>query len=295
MAGRGVGRYPPEYKEQMVELVRPGRSPGSLAREFEPSEQTIRNWVKQADLDEGRRSDGLTTEARVELLRLKRENKRLRMERDILKRAAAWFARESGSDPQRGYAFMKANEAAFPVAAMCRVLDLSPSGYYGWLKRPPSARARRDAELKDRIMAIWSDNGEICGCPRIHAVLLGQGERVGRKRVARLMRELGIEGVTRRRFKTATTRKDAKARPAPDLADRDFSAGGPRPAVGCRHHLRAHVGRLAVPRGRPRCLEPPDCRLGDGAAHAGRTGRERAGDGDLAPTAEGTGHSSFGQ
>ena len=122
---------------------------------------------------------------------------------------------------------MKANEAAYPVAAMCRVLDLSPSGYYGWLKRPPSARARRDAELKDRIMAIWSDSGEIYGCPRIHAVLLAQGEQAGRKRVARLMRELGIEGVTRRRFKTATTKKDAKARPAPDLVDRDFSAGGP--------------------------------------------------------------------
>ena len=61
MAGRGVGRYPPEYKEQMVELVRAGRSPGSLARGFEPTEQTIRNWVKQADLNEGRRSDGLTT------------------------------------------------------------------------------------------------------------------------------------------------------------------------------------------------------------------------------------------
>ena len=85
MAGRGRGRYPPEYKEQIVELVRSGCSPGSLAREFEPSEQTIRNWVKQADLDEGRRSDGLTTEARLELLRLKREVKRLRMERDILK------------------------------------------------------------------------------------------------------------------------------------------------------------------------------------------------------------------
>ena len=79
--------------------MRAGRSPGSLAREFEPSEQTIRNWVKQADLDEGRRSDGLTTEARLELLRLKREVKRLRMERDILKKAAAWFARESDSIP----------------------------------------------------------------------------------------------------------------------------------------------------------------------------------------------------
>ena len=102
MAGRGRGRYPPEYKEQIVELVRSGRSPGSLAREFEPSEQTIRNWVKQADLDEGRRSDGLTTEARLELLRLKREVKRLRMERDILKKAAAWFARESDSIPSGG-------------------------------------------------------------------------------------------------------------------------------------------------------------------------------------------------
>ena len=122
---------------------------------------------------------------------------------------------------------MKANEAAFPVAAMCRVLDLAPSGYYGWLKRPRSARARRDAELKDRITVIWTDSGEIYGCPRIHAALLAEGEQVGRKRVARLMRELGIEGVTRRRFNTATTKKDAKARPAPDLVDRDFSAGGP--------------------------------------------------------------------
>ena len=122
---------------------------------------------------------------------------------------------------------MKASEAAFPVAAMGRVLDLSPSGYYGWLKRPQSARARRDAELKDRIVVIWSDSGEIYGCPRIHAALLAEGEQVSRKRVARLMKELGIEGVTRRRFKTATTKKDAKARPAPDLVDRDFSAGGP--------------------------------------------------------------------
>ena len=102
MAGSRKGRYPSEYKERIVELVRTGRSPGSLAREFEPSEQTIRNWVKQADLDEGRRSDGLTTEARKEMRELRREVKRLRMERDILKKAAAWFARESGSIPGGG-------------------------------------------------------------------------------------------------------------------------------------------------------------------------------------------------
>jgi len=102
MAGRGVGRYSPEYKERMVELVRSGRSPRSLAREFEPSEQTIRNWVKQADVDEGRRDDGTTTEGRQEVRRLRRENRRLRMERDILKQAAAWFAKESGSIPSGG-------------------------------------------------------------------------------------------------------------------------------------------------------------------------------------------------
>ena len=122
---------------------------------------------------------------------------------------------------------MKANLAAFTLAAMCRVLGLSTSGYNDWLQRRPSARARHDAELKDRIMVIWSDNGGIYGCPRIHAVLLAEGERMGRKRVARLMKELGIEGVTRRRFKTATTRRDAKALPAPYLVDRDFSADGP--------------------------------------------------------------------
>ena len=94
------GRYAPEYREQIVELVRAGRSARLLTREFEPSEQTIRNWAKQADLDEGQRSNGLTTEARLELLRLKRENKRLRIERTgHPKKAAAWFARESGSIP----------------------------------------------------------------------------------------------------------------------------------------------------------------------------------------------------
>ena len=102
MAGRRRGRYAPERRERIVELVRAGRTPGSLAREFESSEQTIRNWVGQADLDEGLRSDGLTTGARKEMRRLKRDVKRLRMERDIPKKAAAWFARESGSIPGGG-------------------------------------------------------------------------------------------------------------------------------------------------------------------------------------------------
>jgi transposase len=91
--------YPPEFREQMVALVRAGRTPEELGKEFEPSAQTIRNWVKQADLDTGRRTDGLSTEEREELRRLRRENRQLKMEREILKKAAAWFARETGSVP----------------------------------------------------------------------------------------------------------------------------------------------------------------------------------------------------
>jgi transposase len=93
--------YPPEFRNQMVEMVRAGSSPEKLAREFEPSAQTIRNWVAQADRDEGRRQDGLTSSEREELRKLRRENRQLRVEREILKKAAAWFARETDSVPPK--------------------------------------------------------------------------------------------------------------------------------------------------------------------------------------------------
>ena len=82
--------YPPEFRRQLVDLVRSGRTPEELAREFEPSANAIRKWVKQASLDEGLRSDGLTTTEREELTRLRRENRVLREEREILAKAAAW-------------------------------------------------------------------------------------------------------------------------------------------------------------------------------------------------------------
>lgn len=91
--------YPAEFRRQMVELVRAGRTPDELSREFEPSAEAIRQWVKQADRDDGRRADGLTSAERDELYRLRRENRRLRQERDILSKAAAWFARETGVIP----------------------------------------------------------------------------------------------------------------------------------------------------------------------------------------------------
>jgi transposase len=91
--------YPAEFRRQMVELVRTGRTPDELSQEFEPSAEAIRQWVKQADRDDGRRADGLTSAEREELYSLRRENRRLRQERDILSKAAAWFARETGVIP----------------------------------------------------------------------------------------------------------------------------------------------------------------------------------------------------
>ena len=91
--------YPPQFRRRMVELVRGGRSPESLAEEYEPSAQAIRNWVAQAERDEGTRNDGLTTAEHQELAQLRRENRKLREEREILAKAAAWFARETGKVP----------------------------------------------------------------------------------------------------------------------------------------------------------------------------------------------------
>ena len=91
--------YPPELRRRLVEMVRAGRSPAALAEEYEPSEQCIRNWVKQADRDSGKSQDGLTTAEKEELARLRRENRALREERAILAKAAAWFARETGKIP----------------------------------------------------------------------------------------------------------------------------------------------------------------------------------------------------
>ena len=91
--------YPPEFRRQMVELVRSGRTPEELSREFEPTPQSISTWVKQAERDVGKRAEGPTSVEREELGRLRRENHRLRQERDILAKAAAWFARESKASP----------------------------------------------------------------------------------------------------------------------------------------------------------------------------------------------------
>jgi putative transposase len=109
---------------------------------------------------------------------------------------------------------------------MCRALEVSSSGYYAWRDREPSARSREDESLTERIRAIHEGSRATYGAPRVHAELTAEGERVSRKRVARLMKAAGLQGVSRRKG-IRTTVRCPNACPAPDLVERDFEAPGP--------------------------------------------------------------------
>ncbi len=121
---------------------------------------------------------------------------------------------------------MRVNQAAFRVRTMCRVLGVSPSGYYAWKNRPPSPRAVDNERLLSRIREIHVFSRETYGQPRMYAELRDDGWQVNHKRVRRLMRLDGLQGATRRK-KWRTTRRAKDARPAPDLVERDFSVDGP--------------------------------------------------------------------
>jgi putative transposase len=122
---------------------------------------------------------------------------------------------------------MSANQACFPIATMARVLGVSRAGFYAWASRPPSVRAVADTALLERVRSVHRGSRETYGAPRIHAALRSLGERHGRKRIARLMREAGLVGASHRRGGPVTTRREREARPAPDLVDRNFTAAGP--------------------------------------------------------------------
>ena len=121
---------------------------------------------------------------------------------------------------------MRAHQAHYPVATQCRLLDVSTSGYYAWQRRGMSARAEADRELLAMIQAIHAISHGTYGAPRIHAELGAQGVRVGRKRVARLMRSVALAGVSRRKRPHTTVRSRGTAK-APDLVQRQFTAEAP--------------------------------------------------------------------
>ena len=120
---------------------------------------------------------------------------------------------------------MSDHQAEYPIASMCRLLGVSSSGYYAWMQRPPSRRAKMDAALLAEIHAAHATSHGTYGAPRINAELTAKGIRVGRKRVARLMSQAGLAGVSRRKFVVTTVKGDG--RQAPDLVERNFTAEAP--------------------------------------------------------------------
>ena len=143
------------------------------------------------------------------------------------------------------FAFILAQKAAFPIAVLCAVLCVSPSGFYAWLARPQSARARSDERLTVEIVAVHARSRRTYGSPRVLATLRAKGVRVGKKRVERLMRQRGVRAERKRPFRTTTDSRHASPiAPKPPRAR--LHRRGPRPRLGDGRDRGPNAGGVAV-------------------------------------------------
>jgi putative transposase len=127
----------------------------------------------------------------------------------------------------KAFRLIEAEKAEHRVSRLCSVLEVTRQGYYAWRSRPPSPRRQRDLELEQVVREAFLDSRETYGAPRLHAELRVRGVRVGKKRVARLMREIGLQGVSRRGRRRRARSDQAPSAPAPDLVKRRFHAERP--------------------------------------------------------------------
>lgn len=198
--GKTLKSCPPESREQIIAPSRAGRSAAELVREFDPSEQTIRNWLFQAQVDTCERSDGLTRDEKAELGRLRKENRRLREEREIFLKNSRVIRRGDRLNAHGTFELIAANRSHHRVTTMCEVLGVSPSGFYAWLGRESSSRMCHDEQRVGAKRTIHAESRGTSGVPRVHVELREvHDERVGRKRVAWLMRREGLQGASRRK------------------------------------------------------------------------------------------------
>ncbi len=229
-------RYSPEEKARAVWLVRQlrkelGTTHGTVQRVADQigcGVESLRTWVKQADIDEGVEL-GLTTVEAKRINELEQENRELRRANDLLKRASAFFAGGARPPLEVIVAFVDENRAEFGVEFICRHLQVAPSSYYAAKERQiaPSARAVRDLVMMQVLMTLWVANRKVYGAHKLWKAAQRAGHDIGRDQVARLMRGLGIEGVSRLRKKVFTTKQDPGATRAPDLVNRHFKADRP--------------------------------------------------------------------
>ena len=211
--------YPPEFRRRVLDLLDAGRKATDIARDLGISSQTIYNWRKQDRIDKGLGA-GLTSPERAELLAARRRIAELETELKVARRAAELL--RDVKPPKERFAAIKVMAAEkLPVQTACRILDLSESGFYAWLVRPPSERAIRHAWLTDLVTEIHAASRETYGAIRVHAELtLGRGIDVGRNQVELVMRRAGLRGLTGRRKRPRIERPDAIAL---DLVERSFA------------------------------------------------------------------------
>ncbi|MEV0301465.1 IS3 family transposase [Streptomyces prasinus] len=246
MGSKYTKRYTEEFKRDAIAPVdSSGKTVTAVARELGISSESLRCWYRRAKADRGEGESGeLTSAEREELKRLRKEAREQQQTIEILK--SDGLPREGERPVSELYRLIHAEKATYPIVLLCRVLKVARSSYYAWCKGEAARRARQAADdaLAHEITVPHIASRKTYGVPRIHAELRRLGRRVNRKRVARVMRERDIHGVTRRR-RRSSTRPDLKAKPAPDLIGRVFHAGRPgtRP-VGDITYLPTAEGRL---------------------------------------------------
>jgi len=215
MGSRG---YPPEFRRRVLDLIDAGRKVADIARDLGISDQTIYNWRRQHRIDRGL-EPGLSSGERAELLAARRRIAQLETELKIALRAAELL--KDVKPPKVRYAAIRVMAAEkLPIQSACRILDVSESGFYAWLTRPPSERAIRHAWLTDLVTEIHGASRQTYGSIRVHAELtLGRGVDVGLHQVALVMRRAGLRGVMGRRKRPRIEQPDAIAM---DLVERSF-------------------------------------------------------------------------
>ncbi|WP_336705557.1 IS3 family transposase [Micrococcus terreus] len=232
-------RYSDEEKAAAVRMVRTlraelGATQGTVQRvatQLGYGVESVRMWVKQADIDEGV-APGVSSAEAARVRELEQEVRELRRANEVLKRAA-FFLRGGARPPlPEVVAFIDANKdnlvdgRRLGVELICRLLQVAPSSYYAAKTRAPSARTLRDEELIPQLVELWETNYRVYGVRKLWKVARRAGIMIGRDQTARLMRAAGIEGV-RRSKRVKTTRPDPASARHPDLVKREFTATAP--------------------------------------------------------------------